>query len=241
VITDVPGDPVSGYLAKPDGEGTRPAVVALHGCAGLGASRMQDVADELVSWGYVALFVDSFTRRGVVHTCTRTTYSNHKEVVSKRPLDAFGALIFLAAQPFVDSRRIAVLGFSQGAEMALKITEERPFQIFTNPDNLAFRAAVAFYPPCRRAGGRPAIPTLIAIGELDDWTPAQDCERLVARWGERVTPVQLAIYPGAYHAFNAPVFDPGQRMFGHWLEYHREAARKAYLDTRSFLGRHLGN
>ena len=47
-----------------------------------------------------------------------------------------------------------------------------------------FRAAVAFYPPCRGFRGNVTIPTLILIGERDDVTPAADCRDLVegARW-----------------------------------------------------------
>ena len=37
-----------------------------------------------------------------------------------------------------------------------------------------FKAAVAFYPTCP-ADGTMTIPTLILIGELDDWTRAVGC------------------------------------------------------------------
>ena len=46
-----------------------------------------------------------------------------------------------------------------------------------SPDK--FRAAVAFYPPCRRFKGDMTAPTLILIGELDDWTPAEECRKMV--------------------------------------------------------------
>ena len=36
-----------------------------------------------------------------------------------------------------------------------------------------FRAAAAFYPPCRGFKGYMTVPTLILIGERDDVTPAE--------------------------------------------------------------------
>jgi hypothetical protein len=47
--------------------------------------------------------------------------------------------------------------------VTLLVAEERTFEFFVNPSNLAFRAAVALYPPCSLAGARPVIPTLIPV------------------------------------------------------------------------------
>ena len=57
---DIPGHRVHGYLAKPEGNGPFPAIVALHGCNGLHETTKQRVADQFVTWGYVALLFDSF-------------------------------------------------------------------------------------------------------------------------------------------------------------------------------------
>jgi dienelactone hydrolase len=67
-----------------------------------------------------------------------------------------------------------------------------------------FAAAVAFYPGCDPPTAPLETDTLILIGEADDWTPAQRCERwvdLVQRTGHIV---QLKSYPGALHSFDAP-------------------------------------
>ena len=67
------------------------------------------------------------------------------------------------------------------------------------------RGFVAFYPGCnfydRRAGWAPSAPLLIVMGEADDWTPAEPCRRLAAKFPERI---KLVLYPGAYHDFDAP-------------------------------------
>src|SRR6266436_5018869 len=43
------GDRIQGYLARPDGTGPFPAVVGLHGCAGMHDATKQRLADELVA------------------------------------------------------------------------------------------------------------------------------------------------------------------------------------------------
>ncbi len=234
---DIPGDRIDGYLAKPAGNGPFPAMVALHGCGGLREAQRQRVADQLVAFGYVALVVDSFAARGIDHACTFEKSSTAN--VGKRVLDAFGALFFLARQPFVDAHRVGVLGFSQGGGTVLSVAEARSFEVVVNPNNLGFRAAVAFYPPCKRGSGRPDIPTLILIGALDDWAPAQDCSRRKASWVAGGADVELDIYPDAHHGFDISSLQPGRAMFGHWLEYNDAAANDANDRMKAFLARHL--
>jgi dienelactone hydrolase len=235
---DVPGDRLRGFLAKPEGDGPFPAVVALHGCSGLPEAVAESVAQRYVSWGYVILLVDSFTTRAIDHTCTPETYGRLD--IFKRTLDAYGALVFLARQPFVDPNRVAVAGASQGGMVTMSVAEERSSDRFANPSNLGFRVAVALYPGCGVVGTRPSMPTLILVGELDDWTPAKDCVQAVARWGSVGAPVQLVTYPEAHHAFDIQMLQPGTMMFGHRTEYNAEATADAHRRIRTFLADYLG-
>lgn len=232
----VSGDDITGYLARPDGAGPFPAVVGLHGCAGMHEATRQRLADQLVPRGYVLLLVDSYaTRRGTEDACISTGFSTY---IRRRP-DAYGALAFLARQNFVDPQRIGVIGFSAGARVALAMAETNSSERFIVEDNLRFRAAAAFYPPCKAAEGRPGIPTLIFIGALDDWTPATECSDKVAGWGNEGPPVELVIYPGAYHGFYYEYLQPGRMMFDHWLEYNGEAAHDSARQLLQFLDRYL--
>ncbi|WP_426535544.1 dienelactone hydrolase family protein [Bradyrhizobium sp. McL0615] len=234
--TLISGEPIQGYLARPDGAGPFPAVVGLHGCAGMHDTTKQRLADELVARGYVVLLVDSYaTRRGVDYACTSSAFATF---VRRRP-DAYGALAFLGSQTFVDPHRVAVVGFSAGARVALSVAEPNSFEQFVPSDTLRFRAAAAFYPPCKQAMARPGIPTLIFIGALDDWTPAEDCASKIANWGNDGPPIELVVYPGAYHGFYYRHLQPGTTMFDHWLEYNGEAADDASHRLHRFLDRHL--
>ena len=114
-------------------------------------------AQRIAAWGYVALFVDDFATRGLKETCA----------VDFKPAlpDAYGALAYLASQPFVDPARIAAVGFSQGGDTALKIAAGAGGA----GQGAAFKAAAAFYAPCANlADGALDIPTLILVGAKDE-------------------------------------------------------------------------
>ena len=229
------GNQIQGYLAKPDGAGPFPAVIGLHGCAGMHEATKQRLASDLVGLGYVLLLVDSYATRGIEHACTSDAFLTFLV----RRLDAYGALVFLGRQTFVDPQRVAAVGFSAGAWVTLSVAEPNAFEPFVPAGNLRLRAAAAFYPPCKQAVARPAIPTLILTGALDEWTPAADCSEKIARWGNDGPPVELVVHPGAYHSFYYPHLQPGMKAFGHWLEYNGEAADNARRRLHQFLARHL--
>lgn len=227
-----PAEIVDGYLTRPDGPGPFPAIVHLHGCTGLreafrDGTETLSWSAHLAAWGYVALAVDSFTARGIGNTC--------RGEPAPRVEDAYGALAYLARQPFVDPQRIALLGFSAGGIATLSAVGERDFDLFENEHR--FKAAIAFYPFCR-PDSTFAVPTLILIGDADDWTPASYCQDMMAK-RRADAPVRLIVYPGAHHAFDAPFLQPGRITFGHRVEYHAAAAAMATEEVKRFLAEHL--
>jgi dienelactone hydrolase len=222
---------IEGYLSKPDGAGPFPAIVYLHGCNGLSKTTRARVADQMTGWGYVALAVDSFTSRGIKQACTGG--------MPARQADALGGLLYLSGLAFVDLKRIAVVGSSQGGIVALRLASTESVKLFALPDDLKFKAAVAYYPLCGVASRQLAIPTIILIGELDDWTPAKDCELWMKWRAGQGAPVKLVVYPGAYHAFDVPTLRDGRRLFGHWLKYDPDAATRSISEMQEFLATEL--
>src|SRR5205814_9303068 len=163
--------------------------------------------------------------------------------------DSSSAINFLAQQEFVDSSRIAVIGFSQGGMAALRNAEQDSTFAKSHPDQ--FRAAVAFYPDCGGVSGIMSVPTLVLVGDLDDWTRATACRAMaegrgdigISRQNGDRSLLRLVVYPGVYHSFNAPALrsvSPGARFMGHWLEYNAEADRDSIEKVKEFLGAKLG-
>jgi len=230
---------LTGYLARPDAGlsalaghqfdrvGPYPAVVVLHGCAGI-SSHSTGIADRLGSWGYVTLAVDSLSPRGISSACGGGSLG--------QAFDAYAALHYLMTLEDVDPARIAVLGQSMGGGSALyALDHDLGAQYFTG----RFRAAILYYPGCGIPGVNLTAPTLILIGDKDDGTPADRCRDMVARARSDGAPIALIVYPGVHHNFDVALLTPGVRYRGIWLEYNEPAAKDAEEQTRAFLARHL--
>jgi dienelactone hydrolase len=223
---------LQGYLRLPDGPGPSPAVVLLHGCGGGWRGLDERWGKLLAAWGYVTLTVDSFGTRGITSACTGppppTLY------------DAYRALNFIVGQSSVDPDRVAVVGFSQGAMLALHAVEHGAIE---RSSKEKFRAAIGFYPPCLGLKGNMTVPTLILVGELDDWSPANECRNLaegrddwgISREKGQGIPIELVVYPGAYHDFDVPHFRTPQKFLGHHLEFNEEARDRSVDAVRKFL------
>jgi dienelactone hydrolase len=147
--------------------------------------------------------------------------------------DAYGALNFLAKQPFVAPDNIAVMGGSGGATMALRDAELNLDGGFGHE----FRSAVALYPDCRFINGPMSIPTLILIGELDTLTPARYCHDLTQGNpdGSKDKNIRLVVFPDAYHAFDNTRFPERTDFLGHWIEYNEKATKQAVKEIQAFF------
>jgi dienelactone hydrolase len=230
--------PLQGYLRRPRGVGVSPAVVLLHGCNGNWRRLDERWGAKIASWGYVTLAVDSFGPRGIENTCDGGAPVDMS-------LDAYRALAFLVRQPFVDPARVAALGFSQGGWLTLTSVERGAVE---QSARNKFHAAVAFYPPCSAFKDNMTVPTLIMVGALDDWTPAQECRNIIegidgygiARQKGQGVPIKLIVYPGAYHAFDAPTLRIPKELLGHHLEYNKTAADHSAVALREFLDATVG-
>jgi dienelactone hydrolase len=206
-------------IARPDGPGPFPAVVILHDCSGLGPGSSGAPgrwSRELVARGYVVLMPDSFTTRGHPGgVCTDASRSRGEVGPARRMVDAYAALAHARSLPFVDGRRVGVMGGSHGGSTTLAVmaAPESGGEPLARDRRGGFAAAVALYPGCRAALGRWRVdgsgtyravaPLLILIGEKDDWTPAAPCVELARSSRATEHPVDIVVYPGAHHSFDS--------------------------------------
>jgi dienelactone hydrolase len=206
-------------LMRPVGEEPRPALVLLHGCSGLQRGGRifplyRNWAQLFVANSYVVLIVDSAGSRSFGETCTGRP--ERRVMFAERPHDAYAALQYLQAQPFVRADRVGVVGWSQGGATILLAartgSSARPAGLKAD-----FRAAVALYPglcdtqlqasligEAAARGWTTAIPLMVLQGTADNWTPAARCEAFMADAKARGTPVEFKLYRDAYHTFDAP-------------------------------------
>lgn len=231
------------FAATAAGEGPSPAVLLLHGCGGAYdakgrvSRRLRDYAALINAQGWHALVLDSLTPRGVSELCTQRNGARPVTQVHRR-LDALGALAWLARQPEVDASRLALVGWSNGGSTVLAATNRRQTDVARSP--IRARAAVAFYPGCTAElarGHEPDAPTLVLVGERDDWTAAAPCVELAARSEGAMRSV---VYPGAFHGFDGTAaprlrrdvpggVNPGQGVTVGGNPAAREASRREML------------
>ena len=226
--------PLQGFLRLPNRAGPTPAVVLLHSCNGNWRRIDERWGRLIASWGYVTL---------AVYSSLKSTCSNAAVDLA---YDAYRALDFLVQQQAVDPARVVALGFSQGGWLALSSVERGPTERFATNK---FRAAVAFYPPCRHINGNMTVPTLILVGELDDWALASECRNLVeghddygvSRQKGQGVPIKLIVLAGAYHAFDAPNRTTSINFLGHHLEFSQSATDLSVTALRDFLDATTGD
>lgn len=253
---------LTAYVRRPAGDEPRPAVVMLHGCSGLldrGGRILptyQAWARTLATKGYVVLIVDSATPRHVGQACTAD--SPRRMMLRDRPKDAYAALQYLQAQPFVKADRIGVMGWSQGGATTLLSINDKSIG---RPQDFKqdFAAAVAFYPgSCsEQLQTKPftevepknwttKTPLLVLFGEADVWTPFRPCETFIQDAKARGNPVEIRGYPGAFHSFDVPNLErrelPAYRMqngVAPIIGTDDEARADAILRSLAFLEQHL--
>jgi dienelactone hydrolase len=221
------------YLFKPSGAAPHPAIVLLHGRGGpysandnatctfvargvASPCNASTLSKRHMMWGefwaargVLAILPDSFGPRGKAHGFGRFTHDDpDRDSVNEltvRPLDAEGALFYLAARGDVDGAHIFLQGWSNGGSTVLNT-------LIRQGAKSSFRAALAFYPGCSREAlleetVRTAAPLAMFLGSSDEEVSPVICQHVAERSLAAGTRLDLTVYPGATHDFD----DPGEK------------------------------
>lgn len=257
------GTELTGYLFQPAGDANapHPAIVMLHGRGGPYSSnvnaRCTRVGRDVVSpcnaatlsqrhrmWGeywaahgYLALHVDSFGPRERAHGYGRNSHDlPERQAVNEmsvRPLDAEGALAYLAAREDVRKDRIMLQGWSNGGSTALNVMYRQALgDSAVKP--LRFRAALVFYPGC---GARSLLTrhyrsdteVWVFLAENDEEVAPRNC-RAVLPAKDAASLVSVTEYAGATHDFD----DPGRPRQA--VAENRSAKADAMQQAAQLLG-----
>ena len=175
------------------------------------------------SWGYVTLTVDRFGPRGIISTCTGGA-------PPATALDAYRALNFPGATAFRRSRprrrdrllarRMARAHIGRARHDRADVERKIP-----RGDRL-LSALPRFKGQHDRADANPDRRTR----RLDPgrrsaaiWPKAATITGSRAQKGLGV-PIELVVYPGAYHGFDIPSLATPAKFLGHHLEFNQAAA-----------------
>ena len=219
-----PGTTLTGELTLPAGGASVPTIIISPGTAGIEGFPFWERpwARRLRDLGYASLIVDSCLSR-------RSSWKNHWRIDARtvRARDLLDARAYLAAQPFVLSPSIGLLGRSSGgtAIFAAIVQDAHapstppPFGLDARPP---FALAVVDYGYCQLAygdwpGGTPApsaaidyrttVPVLLQVGANDTTVSAPACEALAQSARQAGSSVELVVYPNVGHRFDAGVVE----------------------------------
>jgi dienelactone hydrolase len=223
---------IAGALFKPAGAGPFAAVVYMSGCAGLSAPpevpQEKAVVDSLMSKGVATLIVDPFTARGETEgVCAKLNEKTFVEYATRGGDDAVAAVKVVKAMPDIDPNKVFLQGYSFGAISSLFATDTKT----PGTHDAKIAGLVAYYPYCYD-NVDPSVPTLIMIGDKDDWTPAAACQEVKGK-----SNVELVVYPGATHAFTMQMKDV--EYLGHHMTYDEKATQDAQSRADAFIAAHM--
>lgn len=193
-------------MGTPPGQGPFPVVILLHGCGGRsqeGATNRENVYREaLLAQGLAWLSVRSFPLSGRPFTsvCGRSAETLDVEA---RVADLAVVMQHLGQYPQLDARRVGVLGFSMGAQTALRAAMR------LDPASApGFRSAVALYGGCRDLPASDGIlgqrRVLMLLGGKDTWTSAKRCVALGEALRAGGHAAEAVVYPEATHQWDNP-------------------------------------
>jgi dienelactone hydrolase len=209
---------IAATLSFPDAARDRyPAVVIVHSIAGYLEQNEGWHAAEFRKAGFATLTYSSDAARRLREGGSVGSGAN--PAWPSAIAEAYAAFRLLADHPRIDASRIAIVGFSFGGEVAHLAAFER-LRAALAPGQNRFAAHVSYYPagvygiavgPAAYTGA----PILMLLGEKDDNLPVAKAEEYLnyARSAGPAPPIDVSIYPGAYHAWTvsslgAPRFYP---------------------------------
>lgn len=222
-------------IYRPTDSKPHPAVIVLHGCGGVDDFH-REWAKRLVKWGYLAIIPDSFGPRGRGSLCD--VEPAKRIYPGTRMYDVSATAKWLSTQPDVQHDKVAVLGFSMGGEVVMWGVQHRNHLW----RDYGIKAAIAYYPWCTPDRQREiAIPTLLQMGEKDDWNSVPNCKAI-----SNQPLLEAHFFPDSYHDFDREgrtrwIMGAGaDGVHSRKLEYNSKAAHEAMDNTERFLRDHLG-
>ena len=218
------GEMLPGYLARPEGEGTYPAVIVLQEWWGLN-EHIKDVTRRVAQQGYVALAPDLY--KGQIATEPDEARKLVMELDMPAAVQEIGsAADFLLAQEYVSGEQVGIMGFCMGGGLVLQAVRADG-----EAEAGRYGAAVAFYgtPLNPDEAAQVKTPVLGLYGADDGGIPATAVNMMADALTAAGVENEVHIYEGAPHS----VFNDTRES------YRPEAAADAWQRTLDWFGKYL--
>ncbi len=216
------GATLSGYLARPEGEGPHPGVVVIQEWWGLN-EHIKDVTRRFAQAGYAALAPDLY------HGQVATEPDEARKLVMELDMPAAvqeigSAADYLLGQDYVSGEQVGVLGFCMGGGLALQ-------SALADVGTGKYAAAIAFYgsPLTPEQAAQVKTPILGLYGADDGGIKPETVKAMQDALTAAGVENSFTIYPGAPHAF----FNDTRES------YRPEAAADAWQQTLAWLQKYL--
>jgi dienelactone hydrolase len=188
---------LTGYLAEPEGTRKAPGLLVAHEAIGMN-DHVKDRARQLAERGYLAFAIDLYGAESLSLEEARPRSAELLQTPGLLLKRARAGLDMLMAQPRVDTRRLAAIGFCQGGSTILELARNRA----------PLLAAIGFHPGFQRPPGSPTNPiaakVLMMSGDVDPVVSEEDRSRFVEEMRHANADWQLHVFGGVGHSFTNP-------------------------------------
>ncbi|EKE08149.1 MAG: carboxymethylenebutenolidase [uncultured bacterium] len=217
------GIELEGFVAIPSEE-KRPVVILCHAWNGRDAF-ICEKAKAIAEWGYVGFALDMYGILGKSkeeNAALKKPFMENRQRLLNRVIQGFEIVCNL---PYVDSKRVAILGFGFGGVCALDLARS----------GADLQGAISVYghfdPPPHSCMQAIKAKILILHGYNDPVSPQSELRGFELEMNKAKVDWQAHIYGDAMHAFATPgANDPASGIL-----YHPTVASRAWTATHNFL------
>ncbi len=226
-------DELKGYMAYDDKSGSpRPGVIVVHEWWGLD-DYIRTRADKLAELGYAALSIDMYGNGATADSpdeagAMMNAVLGNMEIGTSRLRAAHEVL---CAQPMVDEKRTAAIGYCFGGAMVLHMARiGMPLKAV-----VSFHGALgSFHKP---AVGEVKAKILVCHGAADSLVPDDDVANFKLEMKDAQADMDFVAYEGALHGFTSRDASDNGKKYGLPLAYDEIADQESWQAMKDLFSR----